>query len=235
MSMNSNICWICGIEPARTGEHQIKRSDLDGVLTAPSQIKPLYRHDVVALNVEIPGLNSKILKFPESLCAPCNNARTQPHDRAWERMSEYVRAAAENKTLSTHLDASQIFDTDYVSRMLDVHLFFVKHLGCCIRHFGIGIEIAPLSNAITTGTACPFVHLKFGLSPVSAHRAELSNMEIERRTSDGQFAVAAYIYSVGVLNITVMFVSEGEKVEGLIDSWHPDLGTETLIPLTNLV
>ncbi len=79
-------CWICG-SIAETGEHMIKVSDLRDLFGHTTTKTPLYRK----VNNEHPeivqGSNSPKLKFQNKLCAECNNARTQLHDRSWEALA----------------------------------------------------------------------------------------------------------------------------------------------------
>lgn len=86
------LCWICNRNEANSGEHKTKRSDLLAVLGEPTQEEPFYFHDLERRNRPLGSLNAKILKAPIRICAECNTTRTQPHDRAWEEMSDGLRA-----------------------------------------------------------------------------------------------------------------------------------------------
>jgi hypothetical protein len=86
------LCWICKKNKADSGEHKTKRSDLLAVLGRPSQTLPFFYSDTKRQNQVVGSLDAKILKSPVRICAYCNNARTQPHDRAWERMSDRLRS-----------------------------------------------------------------------------------------------------------------------------------------------
>jgi hypothetical protein len=94
------LCWICNRNEANSGEHKTKRSDLLAVLGKPTQETPFYFHDLEKPNRPVKSLDAKILKSPVRICADCNNARTQPHDRAWERMSDRLRTCRGVRTLS---------------------------------------------------------------------------------------------------------------------------------------
>ena len=82
------LCWICKAEEGTTREHRPKRSDLKAVL---GDSGPLYLHNDKRRNRKIQSINSKLVKFSPSICNTCNSARTQPHDRAWEILSEALR------------------------------------------------------------------------------------------------------------------------------------------------
>jgi len=83
-------CWVCG-DPATSGEHGIKKSDLAAVFAKPSQQNPLFHHSHTHTNVRIGNFNSDVLKLPSGLCAKCNNETTQPYDTAWAKFSEHAR------------------------------------------------------------------------------------------------------------------------------------------------
>ena len=86
------VCWICNRNKANSGEHKTKRSDLLAVLGKPTQEAPFYYHDLHnKMGRPVGSLDAKILKSPVRICADCNTTRTQPHDRAWERMSDWLR------------------------------------------------------------------------------------------------------------------------------------------------
>ena len=82
-------CWICGAENASTREHRSKASDLKALFGTPTQAAPLYFHADAhkgkppRRSVRVGSLKADILKYAHRICADCNNARTQPHDKAW--------------------------------------------------------------------------------------------------------------------------------------------------------
>jgi hypothetical protein len=83
-------CWICG-QPADTAEHRFKATDIRRAIRL-SQRQPAYLQiNLQATNKEIDSAKAKALQYSKSLCGYCNNTRTQPYDRAWERLSEYIR------------------------------------------------------------------------------------------------------------------------------------------------
>ena len=85
------LCWICNANEANSGEHKTKRSDLLAVLGNPTQEQPFFYHDLKKANRPVGSLNAKLLKSPVQICAHCNSTRSQPHDRAWEQMSDWLR------------------------------------------------------------------------------------------------------------------------------------------------
>jgi hypothetical protein len=155
-------CWICG-DAATSGEHKTKRSDLRDVLGKPSQATPLYYHDAKVKNSRVGSLDAKVLKSPGRLCAACNNARTQPHDRAWEQLSHGLRTRTPALTAGMSVRVNTIFPYDTARYMRHVHLYFVKLFGCHIEALNMALDLKRFSDAILNDAAHPNVYLKFGI------------------------------------------------------------------------
>src|SRR5512145_2713797 len=83
-------CWICN-DPATTGEHKIKHSDLKSALGTRPKSPRFFYHDQTTRNLPVQGFHADLLKSASRLCAKCNNERTQPYDRAWEQLSDWLR------------------------------------------------------------------------------------------------------------------------------------------------
>jgi len=209
----------------------IKRSDLRGVFHTATQDKPLYLHNAKEKNLPIRSLNAKALKSPGLICAYCNNTRTQPHDRAWERLSKCLRERIQANSLGTVVRANRIFKYDTAWEMSNVHLYFVKLFGCHILAADIPIDVATFSTAILNEKACPHVYLKFGRGPSLKNNAMagMSDIEAVLRASDGSCAFATWFYYVEGLAVNVIFAADGEEREGLKNAWCPRFGTNKLV------
>lgn len=217
-------CWIFGND-ATTGEHKTKRSDLRAVFGKPTQETPLFYHDKSVKNRRV-GLDAKILKSPGRICANCNNVRTQPHDRAWEKLSNALRTRHPIVAPGVNVRTNKIFPYNSGREMLNVHLYFVKLFGCHIVAHDIAIDIKGFSQAILNEKAHPSVFLKFG-----THRDERtgsSNIWTSVPSSDGSTSFATWYYWIGKLGVNVMFAVEGEKRQGLLGAWHPRSGSNKL-------
>src|SRR5882757_8036669 len=125
-------CWICNRNEANSGEHKTKRSDLLAVLGKPTQEAPFYYHDLHKANRPVGSLDAKILKSPVRICADCNTARTQPHDRAWEHMSDWRGTRQQPVKVGGFVRGNRIFPHNTRIQMKNVHLFFLKLFGCMI-------------------------------------------------------------------------------------------------------
>lgn len=215
-------CWICGAD-ATTREHKQKRSDLRSVFGAATQAKPLYYHDNKSKNRFIKSLDADRLKFPKGLCDYCNNTRTQPHDRAWECLSQRLLNRKSPAQSGNRIRGNRIFCYNTSQEMLNVHLYFVKQFGCHIIEGHIPIDVAEFSNAIMNGK--PILICIYNLDMIALNdgksTAGTTNIEALQRNSDGVCEVATYIYVLNNITVQVMFSNSTEKPRGLAKAWHP--------------
>jgi len=132
--MNQQLCWICG-QAADSAEHMVKASDLRSVFGHVTQDAPLYRHAGAERNLPVRGINASPVKFKPSICQACNNALTQPHDRAWEALSKCSLSHQPPLGRGSPLPVEEAFGSKAAEGMLGVHLFFTKLLGCYLTLF----------------------------------------------------------------------------------------------------
>jgi hypothetical protein len=223
-SATAALCWICNCNEANSGEHKTKRSDLAAVLGSPSQDRPFYFHDLERHNKPVKSLDAKILKAPIRICHECNTARTQPHDRAWEYMSDQLRSR--RLVIGRWVRANRIFRHDTRRRMIDVHLFFLKLFGCMLceakaNGHDVPIDIAPFSEAIMTGRPHPEVHLQFGRHDSSVGRSNLHCWKTEHGS-----VLAGWLYELDSIAVSVLFAQAG-RWEHRPDLWHPKSHTSS--------
>lgn len=153
-------CWICG-QSADSGEHRIKASDLRLAFGHVSQKEPLFLHNAIQRNRPIKGIRSNVLKFDTLICRECNNQRTQPYDRAWQQLSEYLTTRTEPIRAGDLLKLHKVFPGAVGERMLDIHLFFAKLFGCIIVEHKVPIDVDGFSQAILKRQAHPYLFIAF--------------------------------------------------------------------------
>jgi len=150
------ICWVCGSRPADTAEHKIKASDVRIVAPRLSAANPAYLQiNSVATNKAIASTTSKALAFPTSICGYCNNTGTQPYDDAWRRLSKYLHANWRDIVGRGSFDLTRVFGTDSAAQALNVHLYFVKLLGCKLNAEKIRVDLSSLSAALVARVPHP--------------------------------------------------------------------------------
>jgi hypothetical protein len=227
--MTAPPCWICG-SPATSGEHATKRTDLRSVFGAVAQAHPLFQHRMTAPNRKVGSLDARALKLPARLCGYCNNTRTQPHDRAWEKLSAALRLRSPVVAPGDHVRTNRIFPCGTAREMLNVHLYFVKLFGCHIEGNNIRLDIAGFSYAVMRGKAHPNVYLRFGCGMTFAGKpmTGMSDMWLSPVVGGAMSTFASWFYFVGGFGVNAMFAADGKKRDGLIGAWHPRQGTTRL-------
>ena len=214
-------CWICGAD-ANTGEHLIKASDLKSLFGHITQSKPIYLHTDARRNLPIRGLKSEKLKFAARICGTCNNQRTQPHDRAWEALSEYLRTRTPPIKGGTLIRLDKVFPGAVKRSMLEVHLFFIKQFGCLISENSIPLDITKFAESILQQTPHPKVHLRF-VTGLQDPRHKLVSRSVVQTASlpDGRIAYATWFYVVDRIAVNVIYAEPMERRTALVQSWHP--------------
>lgn len=71
---------------------------------------------------------SKLVRFTKSLCRTCNDARSQPFDRAYDHFAEYVWARP--LWNPRRVDLREIFPVGGRADAANLGRYVVKHLGC---------------------------------------------------------------------------------------------------------
>lgn len=229
MTPSGQVCWICdGV--GDTGDHKSKRTDLNAAFGVVTQQAPLYYNSATMKNRRVGSLDAKILKSLGRICAYCNNVRTQPHDRAWERMSHVLRELLATNRLGATVRGSSIFPHETARRMQDVQLYFIKVLGCHVAEKGLPLDLKSFASAIMQGTAHQRVYLRIGRGPSLNGNAIVgaSDMEVFLHAADHSCAFATWLYNAGGISMNVMLASKGESRRDLDGAWHPAAGTNRL-------
>lgn len=124
-------CWWCG-SAAGSREHKFKRTDIErGFGPGPyqeGQTLVVHRHE--RRPSDVTGAKSKAFKFEPTLCALCNNERSQPFDQAYDQFMGYLFDNEANILQSGEVDHGEIFGKEWEAKSLDLARYFVKHI-CC--------------------------------------------------------------------------------------------------------
>jgi hypothetical protein len=112
------------------------------------------------------------------------------------------------------------------AEMRNVHLFFVKWLGCEIVESSIPIQppIETLSQAIMDRKPHPNLWLAFGVAERKADWVGASNVGASSFNSGTKYDYLCRFYEVGALSVRVRLSSIKLK-----DDWHPSLSNRFLI------
>lgn len=124
-------CWICGNQ-ADSCEHKIKKSLLVKIFENDfknSKVLHLKNNKFS----EIQGPNSKKIKYEHSICSHCNNTKTQPFDKAYDKFFEYIQNEANSIIEKRVIDFYNLYGKDWEQDQLNLFKYFVKLFGCDLR------------------------------------------------------------------------------------------------------
>jgi hypothetical protein len=128
-------CWICG-DAADSAEHVFKAKDLRRIFDRDGYgFENLPFHFSDQGHARIPGPNSARVKYPTLICRRCNNERTAPADRAYDRLSDHL-ATSQQSGAGENLDLAQMFGSRWPDEVRLVRQYFAKSLGCRILASG---------------------------------------------------------------------------------------------------
>lgn len=222
-------CWICG-DPADSSEHMVKASDFRSIFGHITQKTPAFRHSKDLQNDPIRGANADKLKFPHSLCGYCNNTRTQEHDKAWQRLSEGIRVKYSELHAGDVIPLQRIFPAEIRRSMLNVHLYFVKLLGCYAVEYKVPLPISDFGLCIKSAVANPNLRLIFVSIAKGSTRYGIQVGHINALNIGGKTVSANWFYIIGTFGVAVSYNELGHPRLTQDRGWHPnDVGTRILM------
>lgn len=218
--MSERKCWICG-QIADSAEHMVKASDFRAVFGHVSQQAPVFRHSMQQRNTPVRGANAGNLKFSPSLCSYCNNARTQTHDRAWESLSHAMRTHRPPLKPGVPVPLQAAFQGRSRDEMLNVHLYFLKLLGCYAVEYAVPLPMQTLAVAILGGHPHPNVYLDFVAVASNAEKAEVVVGNITATNQGPRTVAATWFYVVGTAGVHVTYHESSHPRPVRRLGWHP--------------
>lgn len=231
--MTTVPCWICG-DPADSGEHKAKKTDLKDEFGPVTQSQPLFLNDATNKNRAVGSLKSDYLKWPKTMCRQCNGTRTQPYDTAWECLSRQLRNRPGLK-LGKVVRANRIFQYDSRRSLLDVHLYFVKAFGCALRAArdleSVSIDLSKFAIAIRERRNHPDIYLRFGAhsAPGGIDVVSASDLNTWSDRDEGTCHLATWFYNVNGLCTLVAYAPNNNLFVRKERLWHPQQGTSKII------
>lgn len=125
------VCWICGRASGLTGEHKIKRTDLERY----SVSEPIFRTFDGRKDKPVQGLDSKLLKFNNSICKHCNNTGTQKADRSYDAfMLEDADLFVSEGDVERNVVGPEEVRNIIFGHRIELARYFGKHLGCALKY-----------------------------------------------------------------------------------------------------
>jgi hypothetical protein len=220
-------CWICG-NAANSGEHMMKASDLRARFGHVAGNVPLYMHTPQRRNIPVKGIKSKLLHSQAPMCADCNGKRTQPYDFAWQELSTYL--GRKRLKVRDTIPLLDVYAGTVRKSLLDLHLYFVKALGCKLVEGGANFDAAGFAAALLGRHAHPNVFIAI-CPPFRQKVKTLSTTHIEALDDKliGRTVFAVWLYSLDFVNVRVVYAEPNFRDRNaLIGAWHPDTAPSRL-------
>lgn len=129
-------CWWCG-SAADSAEHRHKKTDLRRLWVGSEG--PVWSGDEGRLTETIRGPNSRsrAVRFGRTLCQHCNNARSQPFDRAYEVFSDHLVSRMDSWWRAPGIDVASLYGANWEEDALNLARYYVKNFGCQMADQGI--------------------------------------------------------------------------------------------------
>jgi hypothetical protein len=127
-AQTSGACWWCGTAPADSREHKLKRSDLVRQFGPGPYRELTSTREGRDRNVQ--GPNSVLAKFKATMCAKCNNRRSQPFDLAYDQFTAYIHEHERHVLASRSVDLRAVYGRDWEPGRDGLLRYVTKHVGC---------------------------------------------------------------------------------------------------------
>jgi hypothetical protein len=173
---------------------------------------------------EVGGPNSKHLKFPKSVCQPCNNALTAPYDRAWDTLYNYLQSKWARIVRLGRFDLRAVFANFQESDARHVQLYFAKVFGCVVYEQQAPIELSRLARCIQYDTACPEIVLGVchdDQSPKGRKVAHISPIHVWGDEHDNDMEGAVWMCGQSPVTMKVFYRRHDSKLRPIDETWHP--------------
>lgn len=212
-------CWICG-EPATTGEHIPKASALRDLFGVVTQDRPLYYSADRVRNKRLQSIDSSRLKL-KTLCAECNSNKTQPMDRAWDRLMNYLEVNTNQLSTNSRIRRYRLFPYHSREQMLQLHLYFVKLFGCVISAMSAPLNIGSFAEAINRRHAHPNVYVGLGKRSWLPELKFAGPSDLHCDLDGANCVFSVWSLDVGAWQFQIMYAADGQAREGLVNAWNP--------------
>lgn len=176
-SHKANTCWWCGSE-ADSAEHMIKSTDAKRMFAEKLDSQPVIAVPVgsaptlPAKFFPVQGPNSKHIKFGPIFCQNCNNARSQPFDKAYDAFINYW---FENQTKIMNeqkIDFRRVYSRHWSNETFKMGKYLLKHVSCRIAESGYEVPSYIIEYLNTNARSFPKVHLGFAIDRAYVYLCE---------------------------------------------------------------
>lgn len=173
------VCWWCGA-PATTREHRYKRTELQRMADisecgAPDP-RSLYRSGD-SYTGTLNGIKTgSAVQWGKNLCAPCNGARSQPFDYAYEKWSRWMWEHQDDLAAAQAVvDLQDVYGSDWSVEHAYTQRYLAKQLGCMLA-----TNYCEVPEPITTFLDSPLVVAQLG-APQATFFRDRARLDLHTR------------------------------------------------------
>ncbi|MCC3289818.1 hypothetical protein [Arthrobacter sp. zg-Y1110] len=223
-------CWWCG-KPGDSGEHKVKKTDLRRIFTNKKESESIFLSPTaVETNSKLrimQGPDSKLIKFPNILCKVCNNAQSQPFDRAYTDFIAYYARHRERIMDERSIDFRKIYGRSTWRReVLHLSKYLLKHAGCRIAEQGFKVNESVAAFLNSPAAELPGIHLGMHLDTslqnlVASETAGEFELRVFLPDLDVHFAESISDTAFGVFKEQRLYYISGKMfIDSLVFEWQ---------------
>jgi len=225
-------CWICGNTAELSREHFPKKADTRSYLFKTGG--QAYRTDAAQKNERIQGPGSDRLRWGAPICTRCNNAVTQPYDRAWDAARDYLLTNWEQIVAAGEFDLRAIFPRDTDEKLIDLQLYLVKVLGCLVVEQSARVDTNGFIKALLHRQPHPLLRLIFAdcsqLESKSEHLCYVSDLHVTSDKLTGKIQTVQMGYVLRPMSVQLNYATIETSLRAIPQAWHP-LASTTVVRL----
>jgi len=173
------------------------------------------------MNLRVGSSKSRRLTSKAPICPSCNNSLTQPYDKAWEELSQYLQRNWGYIAKRGKFDLGRVFPGRTQQGALNVHLFFVKLFGCRIIEENIPIDVTTFSASLLQRRAHDEIYLIISETPSTPLKKFSNTSEIVSLSPMGLSDAAGWMYTFSPVSLFVGYRSTKSSVRPRQNTWHP--------------
>ncbi len=119
------------------------------------------------------------VRWRKNLCARCNNARSQPFDRAYDVFEAHLVSHFDDLASVDRIDWREIYGDDWKTGAIDLARYFAKQLGCMMATYDLPVP-DDVSAFLDGADSCPSVAFVLAIDPrvVAVMKQNLEGLDL---------------------------------------------------------
>ncbi len=230
--MNENsipVCWWCRERSADSNEHRWPRSLIKklygpGSYVSGGESQPIHVSGEIQRQVRSAG--ARLLTYRSSLCARCNNERSQQFDSALIDFFHYAIDNRKQIIKSQEIDFSEVYGSSWSMGINALLSAFAKDMGCRFVDSGMEVPVDIVALLNDGWEAYPiietYIDLNLGILSTFEDTSSFlgkSDLEAVLSAEDRSVRAVSYFYTVSYLRCFVGYHCRERLVN--VDRLHP--------------